>query len=361
MKIIIYTLSLIAFLSLVNCKSNSVNPSKKEISSEITQENNINKNNISQISPSSNRRFKQGETIKISFESEKEPDSAILYVNNKRNGALVSKTIDLITDKNTPVGSTSLRIEGFFSGDKSTKSSYITILPQESPQRYTIKKVKEFPHSTGSYTQGLEFYDSKLYESSGEYDKSFIEILSFPDLKQQKRFNLDNKYFAEGITILNDKLYLLTWREKKGFVFDAKTLTKEKEFEYNREGWGITNDGKQLYMSDGSQYIYIIDPTTLTQTGKIEVWSDTRAMSLINEMEWIDGKIWANRYEYNDIIIINPATGAVEGTVDASSLVLDIKMTDQTDVLNGIAYNNGKIYLTGKNWNKLFEVAIIKR
>ena len=234
-------------------------------------------------------------------------------------------------------------------------------MPAQPPVSYGVRIVKTYPHSTTAYTQGLEFHDGFLYESSGEYGKSYMHRMTFPAMKSEKRVSLEPQYFGEGLTVMNGKLYLLTWESQKGFVYDAATLKREKEFDYATEGWGITNDGKRLYMSDGSEYIYLLDPETLKTEGRIQVYSNEGPVRLLNELEWIDGEIWANVYGYDLIVRIDPKTGAVTGMIDASGLLEPSDISRETDVLNGIAYSDGKIYLTGKNWNKLFEAEIFKK
>ena len=175
-----------------------------------------------------------------------------------------------------------------------------------------------------------------------------------------KTIELADQYFGEGITILNNKVYQLTWQNKEGYVYDAATFKKEKTFTYETEGWGLTNDGNQLYLSDGSEKIYIYNPETLKVTDFISVYTQNSKIESINELEWIDGKIWANIYGKDAIAIINPANGSVEGVLNLSELKSKVTNHPDIDVLNGIAYNpkTKTIFVTGKNWDKTFEIVI---
>ena len=321
----------------------------------------VRKNPITAVTPAGKSSFVQGDSIVFSYDSSRELDSVFLFVNGKKQAVFQGKKEVVPTSRKTPVGSTGYRIEGYAGGEKWSRSGSYVLLPAQSPVSYGIRIAKIYPHSTTAYTQGLEFHDGFLYESSGEYGKSYIHRMIFPAMKSEKRVSLEPQYFGEGLTVLNDKLYLLTWESQKGFIYDAATLKREKEFDYATEGWGLTNDGKRLYMSDGSEYIYLLDPETLKTTGRIQVYSSEGPVRLLNELEWIEGEIWANVYGYDLIVRIDPETGAVTGTIDASGLLEPSDISRETDVLNGIAHSDGKIYLTGKNWNKLFEAKIFKK
>ncbi len=342
----------------VSCSSRTpvVDTMGEETKSESTP-----KNPLTEVSPIGKQSFVQGDSILFSYKSNQEFDSVLLYINGNKQAAFQGDTYTLTTSPETLVGSTGYRIEGYKEGEKWSRSGSYILLPAQSPVSYSIRIVKVYPHSTTAYTQGLEFHDGFLYESSGEYGKSYIHRMNFPSMKSEKRTSLAPQYFGEGLTILNGKLYLLTWESQKGFVYDAKTMKQEKEFDYSTEGWGLTNDGHHLYMSDGSEYIYLLNPETLKTTNRIQAYTNEGPIRLINELEWIDGEIWANVYGYDLIVRINPKTGAITGMIDASGLLESSDISRETDVLNGIAFLNGKIYLTGKNWNKLFEVEILKK
>lgn len=229
-------------------------------------------------------------------------------------------------------------------------------------KEYKVQVVKEYPHDVTSYTQGLFFYKGQMYESTGQYGSSTFRIVDMETGKPIKKLDFNKKYFAEGSVVLGDNLYILTWESKVAFIYDANTLEYKTTYSYPREGWGITTDGKQLIASDGSSKLYFMD-TTYNVTKTINVTLNGRQVRLLNELEYIDGKVWANVYTSDLIVIINPATGVVEATIDCTGLLPKQLRDANTDVLNGIAYNpdTRKTYLTGKNWKRLYEVKLVEK
>lgn len=226
-------------------------------------------------------------------------------------------------------------------------------------ERYKIEVVKAYPHDTGSYTQGLFWHDGSLYESTGLNGKSTFRNVDFQSGQALTKLPFNKKYFVEGSVILGDKLYILTWTNKVVFIYDADTLEYRSTYSYPREGWGLTTDGKSLISSDGSSRIYFLTPE-LKFERSINVTLNGRAVRYLNELEWIDGRIWANVYTTDTIVIINPDTGIVEATVDCEGLLPERLRTYDTDVLNGIAVDSeGRIFLTGKNWPELYEVKLV--
>lgn len=229
-------------------------------------------------------------------------------------------------------------------------------------KEYSLEVVAEYPHDTESYTQGLFFHDGQMYESTGLHGRSTFRKVDMQTGQALKRLDFDNKYFVEGSVMWKGNLYILTWETKLAFVYDAETLEYKSTWKYPREGWGITTDGKQLIASDGSTYLYFMDENFALDR-KVRVTIEDRPVRLLNELEYIDGKIWANVYTSDEIVIINPKDGRIQGIVDCRGLLPKQLRTPTTDVLNGIAYNpaDGKIYLTGKNWPKLYEVRLVEK
>ena len=231
------------------------------------------------------------------------------------------------------------------------------------PVQYTYKVKNTYPHCTHCYTQGLQYVDGLMWEGTGEYGSSQIVTYELGQDAPRVELSLPGSEFGEGITLLGGEMFQLTWESNVCHVYDVASRKKLRDHRYPGEGWGLTTDGEKLYMSNGTADIYKIDPVTFKREGKITVTMRGELVDFINELEWIDGKIWANVYTTDYIIIINPATGVVEGVVDCSHLLPEKDVEDDTDVLNGIAYDQQtkRIFLTGKRWNKLFEVEIIKR
>lgn len=228
-----------------------------------------------------------------------------------------------------------------------------------SPKRYNIEVVKEYNHDTGAYTQGLFFNGGQLYESTGQFGESTMRIVNLQTGRVQRKLDFSRKYFAEGSVILGDKLYILTWTNKVAFVYDAATLEYRQSYSYPREGWGLTTDGTQLIASDGSSRLYFLSPEFKLQK-TVNVVLNGRPVRYLNELEWIGGKIWANVYTTDLIVIIDPKSGEVEATVNCGGLLPDKLRKPDTDVLNGIAADaDGRIYLTGKNWPRLYEIKLV--
>ena len=241
-------------------------------------------------------------------------------------------------------------------------SSAVCTSCQARIRQYRVKVVNEYPHDSSAYTQGLFFYGGDLYETTGQYGESTFRKVNLTTGESIKSLNFNKKYFAEGSTQMDGKVYVLTWESKVAFVYDAATMTYEKAYSYPREGWGITNDGEHLITTDGSSRIYFLDKDFKLQRSVV-VRLNGRPVKFLNELEYIDGKIWANMYLSDLIFIIDPETGNIEGAIDCDGLLSDDLRTDTTDVLNGIAYNpeTKKIYLTGKNWPRLFEVKLVQK
>ena len=228
-------------------------------------------------------------------------------------------------------------------------------------KNYRLEVVAEYPHNTTSYTQGLFFKDGQLYESTGLNGKSTFRVVDLKTGKALRKLDFDKKYFVEGSVIFDDNLYILTWENKVVFIYDAETLEYKSTHRYARQGWGLTTDGESLIASDGSANLYFMGPD-LKLKERLFVTLNDRPVNWLNELEYINGRIWANVYTREEIVIINPRTGKVEGIVDCSGLLPRDLRGEYTDVLNGIAYNaeDGKIYLTGKNWPRIYEIRIVE-
>lgn len=228
---------------------------------------------------------------------------------------------------------------------------------------FGYKIVNTYPHNTNSFTQGLIFDKGVLYESTGLNGRSAVKIVDLKTGKTLKAHELPDNYFGEGITIIENKIIQLTWRSKTGFVYDKKTLKLIKKFSYQTQGWGITYDGKYLIISDGSAVLYFMDPNTFKVVGTLEVYGDNGKVSKLNELEYINGEIYANIWGIEKIARINPKTGRVTAWIDLSGLLSDQDKKNRVDVLNGIAFNSdkGRLFVTGKLWPKMFEIELVPK
>ena len=252
----------------------------------------------------------------------------------------------------------------YFNNEYQSVFQNIIILNNETPKIFTYKIINEFPHDITSYTQGLEFYNDTLYESTGQYKESKLRKVDYKTGSILKNINLADDYFGEGLTILNNNIYQLTWQKGIGFIYDINSFEKTNSFKYgkSKEGWGLCNDNNVIYKSDGSEDIWILNPETLVEQEYIQVYTNKGPIKEINELEWINGKIYANRYQKDGVAIINPKNGAVIGVIDFSPLKKLVKQHQGLDVLNGIAYNpkTKTVFVTGKRWDKLFAIEIIE-
>ena len=224
-----------------------------------------------------------------------------------------------------------------------------------------IEVVKVYNHQTDAYTQGLQFIDGLMWEGTGNYGASRLQYTDLSSGKSTVVATLPNDHFGEGITLLGDKIYQLTWQNGVMHIYDRKTLRRIEERKYKGEGWGLTSDGQNLYMSDGTPDIRVLDPQSLALKRRIAVTCNGESLPYLNELEWIEGKIWANVYTLDQIVVINPDSGVVETIIDLRGLLPQSEYTDSTDVLNGIAYDAAtkSIFVTGKNWSKMFEIRVL--
>ncbi len=237
---------------------------------------------------------------------------------------------------------------------------------ETSPTSISYQVVKEYPHDAKAFTQGLVVYKNNLLEGTGQYGESNVRRVDITTGKVLQQTSNTKDIFGEGITILNGKLYQLTWQNNKGYVYDAASLKLEREFPVNTEGWGLTNNGKELILSDGSSNLYFLDPLTLKETHRLGVFDNMGPKANINELEFIHGFVYGNVWQTDYIIKIDPASGKIVGRADLGDLrgktgiPANGTAEGSPDVLNGIAWDStsNKIYITGKYWPKLFEVKL---
>ena len=278
------------------------------------------------------------------------------------NGEKIEKNYAL---KSFKLGKHDLEASIYYNGEKQISTTSITVLNDKPPKILTYNIINEYPHDITSYTQGIEFFNDILYESTGQYRESKLRKLDYKTGKVLKNINLANEYFGEGLTILNNRIYQLTWQEGTGFVYDVNTFEKLSSFKYgnSKEGWGLCNNDQTIFKSDGTERIWKLNPETMVEQDYIQVYTNKGKIGRINELELIHGEIYAKIYQKDGVAIINPENGAVVGVVDFSPLKKKVTQHDGLDVLNGIAYNpeTKTIFVTGKRWDKLFEVEIVEK
>jgi glutamine cyclotransferase len=228
---------------------------------------------------------------------------------------------------------------------------------------YTYEVVNSWPHLTSHFTQGLVYHDGHIYESTGQYGSSVLCRLDLKTGKVEQKVDVEKEYFAEGMTILRDKIYQLTWQAHKGFVYDLKNFQRLGEFSYEGEGWGLTNDGESLIMSDGTHKLRFLDPTTFRVVRTIEVYDHDQPLMELNELEYIKGEIYANIWHSDKIVRIDPASGKILAWIDLTGLRRPEDGGNSDNVLNGIAYDEKKdrLFVTGKRWSRMYEIRLAKR
>lgn len=351
MKLGIISILILAF-TLFGCSSKS-NPTRKPVTNiQITPSNNI---------------VLHGNEFTVGIQS-KQNKSKIEYVEIYLNNQLIKKTSDdsysqVIDTKNLLPGNHVIKtIAVNKEGTKGTNFVNVSVLSEIQPTNIQFDVVGTIEHNTKKFTQGLEFYQGNLFESTGDHGTSFIFKYNSNISKTIKELKIEDQYFGEGITILNNKIYQLTYKHKKGFIYDTTTFEKIGEFNFSStEGWGFTNDGKYLIMSDGTSTITYLDPNNFSIIKTIQVTHPKGFVTNLNELEYVNGNIFANIWTTDQIVKFDANNGKVLAIIDLS--VLKTKMnTNGIDVLNGIAFNKSEnlFYITGKLWPKIFKIKLIE-
>ncbi len=244
-----------------------------------------------------------------------------------------------------------------------TATSTVTVsLVPPQPLRYSYEILATYPHDPEAYTQGLQYVDGMLYEGTGLYGRSSLRRVDLETGIVEQQINLDDQFFGEGIYVLDDQIYQLTWKSNVAFLYERETFEIVDQYSYPTEGWGLTYDGKDLIMSDGSSTIFRRDPASFDEVGRIQVQIVNEPVNLLNELEYINNAIWANIWLTDDVIIIDPSSGQVIAQVDLTGLLSSEEATN-AEVLNGIAYDDeaDRIFVTGKFWPSLFEIKLVRR
>ena len=232
----------------------------------------------------------------------------------------------------------------------------------QTPQ-YSYRVVHAYPHDPRAFTEGLEYRAGFLYESTGIKGQSWLRKEKLETGQVLQQIDIDPQYFGEGITILNQQITQLTWQTEVGFVYDQASFRLKRTFNYPGEGWSLTNDGTNIYMDDGTSQIRVWDPYTLTEKRRITVRDHGQPVSNLNELEWVRGELYANIWQKDVIARISPTDGRVLGWIDMTGILSPADRTGSEDVLNGIAYDSlgDRLFVTGKNWPKLFEIKLVPK
>jgi len=253
----------------------------------------------------------------------------------------------------------------YFEGQKRQLNNTVFFLAAKAPKVYGFEIVNEFPHDNDAFTQGFVYYQGYFYESTGQRGKSSLRKTEIETGKIIRKVDLDKKYFGEGMTIFNGKIYQLTWQKKVGFIYDLDSFELERTFDYgqSQQGWGLSHNNEKFIKTDGTERMWFLDPETMLETGYIETYTNKRKAEKLNELEFVNGKIYANIWQQNSILIVDPKNGTIEAIVNLKGLQTKAGQSGEDNVLNGIAYDaeNDRLFVTGKNWNKVFEIKLTKK
>lgn len=324
------------------------------------------------ITPEAGTNYKQGEkvNIKVSYPSGYKADSVIYMLDSAKIAAHKDSSAVILPTDSLKLGAKVITAKVYSAGAAQEVSTNINVLAAKAPEEYTFEVQKTFPHDTSSFTEGLEYHDGVLYESDGgrasqEEGPSSLRKVDISTGKLLKKLDTDPVIFSEGITVIGNKIVQLTYTEKIGFVYDKDTFKILSKFSYTvgREGWGLCNDGKQIYNSDGTNRIFFLDLNDYHQIGYVDVYDDKGPVNNLNELEYIDGMLFANIWQSDDIVVIDPKTGAVVKRINLTTLYPKAQRdADGADVLNGIAWDAAgkRLFVTGKKWPHLYQIKIMK-
>lgn len=317
------------------------------------------------ISPEENSGFKLNQPVKVimALEDKKSvPDSVTVYFNGNFVTTVKSEPWEYSIPSSFTVstGRKSLKVTAYKGGKpQNTSTRFMIIYSDIVPKKYNYKVIHTYPHDRDAFTQGLFYDNGVLYEGTGENGSSLREV-NLETGKVVRQLNLDASLFGEGIALCHDRIYQVTWKSKVGFIYNKSDFKLINKIYYPTEGWGLTTIDDKIVMSDGSNVLYFYEPDMFTVISKIEVYDNEKKRDSLNELEYINGEIWANIWINNHIARIDPATGKVLGYIDLKGILPASDRDAETDVLNGIAYDNkgNRIFVTGKRWPKLYEIKV---
>ena len=319
-------------------------------------------NLITMSAPAENAEFKLGEEVRVILAKDNrgdDPDSIMIFFNGTAVASLSPGVWEHIIPSSliNTTGRKSVKVSAFRNGRaRTTITRFIVIMSDVIPARNGYRIIHIYPHERDAFTQGLFYDNGLLYEGTGQETGSTLREVELQSGKVLRQLNLDPSLFGEGITLYDDRIYQVTWRSKVGFVYEKTTFRQINKIHYQTEGWGLTTIDDRIVMSDGSNALYFLEPEMFTIISRLEVYDNEKKVDQLNELEYINGEIWANIWMSDLIARIDPGSGKVIAYIDLTGLMKD----PDTEVLNGIAYDKerNRIFVTGKNWPKLFEIIL---
>ncbi len=371
-RFLVYPLFLFLTLSLYawSCKSKEVSGrnsvSKNGTETETKSGPAVKLVKIEQ--PINDTRFYSGDIVplRLSYTGSIMPDSVRVYFDGRLITTLYGSSLEYdISTHDTRLGKIPVKVMAFSgTGRSQVITRFVLLLSDISPVLFSYNIIDVFPHDRSAYTQGLLYHNGYFIEGTGQPGYSSLRKVEIKTGKVLRKYDLERKFFGEGVVLFNGKIYQLTWEHNTGFVYDLESFELIKNIHYDTEGWGITTDGEKLIMSDGTNRIYFIEPEYFTVLSSIEVFDDKEAVRQLNELEFINGEIWANIYMTDRVARIDPATGKILGYIDLTGLLSnkERQLLGADDVLNGIAWDkeSERLFVTGKHWPKMFEIEVSK-
>ncbi|MBN2756638.1 MAG: glutaminyl-peptide cyclotransferase [Bacteroidales bacterium] len=368
MRRLIYILVVLIFF-IVSCSNNKSNKdTNSNLVENVNSKSNADELNIEFkiLNENKSDKHKIGEILKFSIENKDtiEIDSVKFYVNN--NLIETKNELPAVIDWNSidsRVGRIDFKVRTFYKTGNSTSKLSVTMLSDIIPKEYSYKVINTFNHDRAAYTQGLVYLDGFLYEATGQRGESTLRKVQLASGDVIQSFTIAPEIFGEGITIFKDKIIQLSWQSYTGFIYDKESFKLLMKFNYQTEGWGLTDNENNLIMSDGTNKLYFLDTESYSQVDKLEVYDNKTFVKSLNELEYINGEIYANIYTTNKIAIIEAKTGKVKAYIDLSGILPQKDYEKSTDVLNGIAYDKkgDRLFVTGKYWPKLFQIKLIEK
>ncbi len=323
---------------------------------------------VSMVSPAENSEFRTGDRIEVVLEPEgnnRVPDSVVVFFDGRRISMLDSEPWQLIIPSTlTPAtGRRPVKVTAYKNGRSQTLTRVVILFSDIVPEKKGYSVVKSYPHDREAFTQGLFFNDGFLYEGTGQESGSSLREVEPETGQVRRQLNLDPSLFGEGITLYGDMIFQVTWTSKVGFVYRKSDFGLVKRIYYQTQGWGLTTVDKTIVMSDGSNVLSFFEPEGFTVVRRLEVYDNGKMVDQLNELEYINGEIWANVWMTDLIARIDPATGKVNSYVDLTGLFPEAARKEtNADVLNGIAWDkdSGRIFVTGKRWPHLYEIKVAR-
>jgi glutamine cyclotransferase len=364
-KYLIFLSVVLLFTWTLSCSDRSEKTKKTEVASVPVLTEEVSSKLIKIVTPEENTGFKLNQPVKVTMALEDNkiaPDSVTVFF----NGSYVTSVKSDPWEYSIPpaftvtTGRKSLKVTAFKGGKpQNTVTRFMIIYSDIVPKKYSYKVIHAYPHDRDAFTQGLVYDNGVLYEGTGENGSSLREV-NLETGKVVRQLNLDESLFGEGIALCRDRIYQVTWKSKVGFIYNKSDFKLINKIYYPTEGWGLTTMDDKIVMSDGTNVLYFYEPDMFTVISKIEVYDNEKKRDSLNELEYINGEIWANIWINNHIARIDPVSGKVLGYIDLKGILPSSERNAETDVLNGIAYDNkgNRIFVTGKRWPKLFEIKI---